>query len=205
MEKQKNRRSLRNYLILKDVQLKLMAINFLNILLVVTVTVTVLMAPLYLPLAGSASMEEEYYAALFSVALTKQLPIVLGLVLLLFIGNQFIITHQFCGPIKNFCNTFREITSGNLTRKVRLRKRDMLQSEAESINSMIDGLTQLIGGIKKEHAGLLLSLQNVCVSPGVSGEQQKSEEALRAALQQAQNIKRSLEMFSLADDPARQP
>jgi len=202
MEKQPNRRTLKNYFILKDVQLKLIAINFIHMVLVVLITIAALVVPLYALLMQASSLENQYHAAVLFFAITDQLPFAMALVMLLFIVHQIIMTHQFCGPIINFTHTFREITAGNLTRKVHLRKHDQLLSEAACINSMIDGLSQLIGGIKQEHAGLLLSLQNVCVRPASAEEQQKSEDALREALRQAQNITRCLETFRLADAPA---
>ena len=200
MEKQLNRRKLKSYLIVKDFQLKLISINFIHMILVVLITIAALMVPVYVLLMQSADLENQYHAALFFIAITDQLPVALVLVLLLFIAHQVIITHQFCGPIVNFSNTFKKIASGDLTRRVHLRKYDHLQNEAACINSMIDGLSQRIGSIRQDNAGLLLSLQDICVSPASADEQQKSNNALQAALRQAQDVKRCLDAFQLADN-----
>jgi methyl-accepting chemotaxis protein len=195
-----NRRRLKNFFIIKDLQFKFIAINFIHMLLLVLITVVSLLAPIYFVLAQGASFEDQYRAAKFFIVITEQLPMALGLVLVLFGAHQLIMTHQFCGPIVNFSNTFKKIAGGDLTRKVRLRKHDFLQEEGTCINDMIDGLSQLIGSISREHEGLLRSLGDVSVSPSTADERQKSDRALGAALQQAQAIRKYLETFKLAQE-----
>lgn len=200
MEKPLNRRKLKNYFIAKDLQLKVIAINFIYLVLVVLITIATLMLPLYTLLQQSPDLEIQYHAALLFVAVTEHLPLALLLVFILFFTHQIIMTHQFCGPIINFSNTFREIMGGNLSRKVQLRKHDQLQNEAAAINSMVDGLSQRIGSIKQEHAGLLLALEDIRICPGDAQEQQKAEEALCTALEQADKVRHCIEAFKLADE-----
>ncbi len=201
MDKQLNRRKLKNFFIAKDLQFKLIAINFIYLLLVVMLTIATLLLPLYSHLMQSASLESQYHAALLFIAVTEHLPLALLIVLILFFVHQIIMTHQFCGPLKNFSNTFTQIMNGDLSRKIQLRKHDQLQNEAAQINSMIDGLAQRIGGIRQEHAELLHCLENIPVCPDDAEKQQQAAAALQAALDQAGKLKSSIEEFNLASEP----
>ncbi len=202
MQKTPNRRSLKNYLVLKDVQLKLIAVNFIHMLLIIFITIAALMAPLYNALLASPSLEGQYHAAVAFLLVSDQLPVALALALLLFIAHQFVLTHQFCGPIINFSNTFRAVAVGNLTRKVRLRKYDQLQAEAEGINAMIDGLSQLVSGMRREQADLTASLQEIAIAPDCAESRQKAEAALAAARQRAASLSRLLASFRLPEPEA---
>lgn len=196
---QSNRRKLKNYLILKDVQLKICIINFIHMLLVVMATLAAVVIPLYILLINSPTIEDQYHAAIFLILITEPIPIALGLVLLLFVVHQIIITHQFCGPIINFMNTFREIARGNLTRKVHLRRHDLLQREAAEINTMADNLSQMLGGMKQDHAALMLALENACANPRVGDAE------LQAALQKARDLQAGFDHFVIAPPPAERP
>jgi methyl-accepting chemotaxis protein len=160
------------------------------------------MAPLYNALLAAPSLEGRYHAAMAFLLVSDQLPVALVLALLLFIAHQFVLTHQFCGPIINFSNTFRAVAAGNLTRKVRLRKYDQLQAEAEGINAMIDGLTQLVSGMRLEQAGILTSLQDIAIAPDCAESRQKAEAALASARLQAERLSGLLSSFRLAEDGA---
>jgi nitrogen fixation/metabolism regulation signal transduction histidine kinase len=62
-----------------------------------------------------------------------------------------IISHRFCGPLENFCHTFRRISHGDLTRKVFLRRNDFLKFEAGQVNDMIESLSLRLDAIRREH------------------------------------------------------
>lgn len=198
MERQ-NRRSLTNYLVLKDVQLKICIINFIHMLLVVMATLAAVVIPLYILLIDSPNIEDQYHAAVFLIIVTEPVPIAMALVLLLFIAHQLIVTHQFCGPIINFSHTFREIAGGNFTRKVILRRHDLLQREASEINTMAERLSERLDGMKQDHAALVLALQSACANP------QDRDAALRAALQKALDVQAGYDRFAFAPAASKRP
>jgi methyl-accepting chemotaxis protein len=180
----KDRRTLKNYLIKREVQLKFICINFLYMFLITFVTIFVMLFPLISLMYETVDAEIQYQASKTFVVIFKDLPIAIGLVFLLFFIHQLIITHQLCGPMINFINTFKKIAMGDLTKKVHLRRYDFLREEKEHINEMIDALSHTVGNIKKDHNKLLSSL---------------NEKDLETALKQAQLLSEHLSVFKLAN------
>ena len=180
----KDRRALKHYLIKKDIQLKFISINFLYMFLITFVTIFVMLFPLISLMYETADVEIQYQASKTFIVIFKDLPIAIGIVFLLFFIHQLMITHQLCGPMVNFINTFKKITMGDLTRKVHLRRYDFFREEKEHINEMIDALSHTLGNIKKDHIQLLSSL---------------NEKDLGNALKHAQILGEHLSSFKLAD------
>ena len=201
----KDRRKLKNYLIRKDIQLKFICINLLFMFLITFVTIFVILFPLIALMYQTDNLETQYQAAKSFVVIFKDLPIALGLVLILFLMQQLLTTHQLCGPLANFAETFEKIAEGDLTRKVKLRRYDLLNEEKQHINEMIDSLARTIGSIKEEHHKLLSVLNEVKIETTGSGEQQKSREALKAAVKQAQIVNERLSVFKLSNPDEEKP
>jgi len=201
----KDRRKLKNYLIRKDIQLKFICINLLFMFLITFVTIFVILFPLIALMYQTDNLETQYQAAKSFVVIFKDLPIALGLVLILFLMQQLLTTHQLCGPLANFAETFEKIAEGDLTRKVNLRRYDFLNKEKQHINKLIDSLTRTIGSIKEEHHKLLSVLNEVKIETTGSGEQQKSREALKAAVKQAQIVNERLSAFKLSNPDEEKP
>ena len=201
----KDRRKLKNYLIRKDLQLKFICINLLFMFLITFVTIFVILFPLIALMYQTDNLETQYQAAKSFVVIFKDLPIALGLVLILFLMQQLLTTHQLCGPLANFAETFEKIAKGDLTRKVNLRRYDFLNKEKQHINKLIDSLTRTIGSIKEEHHKLLSVLNEVKIETTGSGEQQKSREALKAAVKQAQIVNERLSAFKLSNPDEEKP
>ena len=197
----KDRRKLKNYLIRKDIQLKFICINLLFMFLITFVTIFVILFPLISLMYQTDNFELQYQASKAFVVIFKDLPIALVLVLLLFFVQQLVTTHQLCGPLVNFAETFRKIAEGDFTRKVQLRRYDFLHDEKEHINEMIDLLSRIIGNIKEEHHKLLSGLNEVNIDSSGS----ESKEALKAAVQQAEIIKEQLSVFKLPNPDEEKP
>ena len=201
----KDRRKLKNYLIRKDIQLKFICINLLFMFLITFVTIFVILFPLIALMYQTDNLETQYQAAKSFVVIFKDLPIALGLVLILFLVQQLLTTHQLCGPLANFAETFEKIAEGDLTRKVNLRRYDFLNKEKQHINKLIDSLTCTIGSVKEEHHKFLSFLNEVKIETTGSGEQQKSREALKAAVKQAQIVNERLSVFKLSNPDEEKP
>ncbi len=202
---EKNRRKLANYLIRRDIQLKFMCINLLFIFLITFVTLSVILFPLVSLMYYSDNIAVQFQAAKSFVVIFKDLPIALGLVLILFILQQILTTHQFCGPLVNFAHTFKKIAEGDLTRKVYLRRYDLLKEEKQYINEMVDALSLSIGNIKEDHHTLLSALNEITIVTTGADEQQKSKMALETAVKQAQLINERLSVFKLPDQNEENP
>jgi len=195
MKSKQNRRKLRNYLIKKDIQLKIIFINIFYIFFVTLITFFVILSPVISAMYQSYDSEVQFHAARFFLVVAEKLPLAIGIVLVLASIHQILITHQVCGPLVNFSNTFKKILQGDLTRKIHLRYNDFLTEEGNDINKMIDYLSRLLGNIKEDNHKLLCALNEVTIKPGSTDEQQKSEKALGTARKQVQVINEHLSIF----------
>ena len=59
-------------------------------------------------------------------------------------------SHRIAGPLFRFQKSLQEISSGDLTKRIRLRQKDQLGDLGESINLMAESINQRIGQLKKE-------------------------------------------------------
>ncbi|MGD2098898.1 MAG: methyl-accepting chemotaxis protein [Desulfobacterales bacterium] len=159
MNTQKYRRKWRNFLIRKDIQLRLAIYNLLFLLFAIGIVMATVLIPLYMNFQNPDNLWSQHFSAKFFLIITDRLVLVFaGIVALAFIF-QIIITHRFAGPLINFGKTFYKITQGDLTRKISLRRKDFLHREASQVNAMTDALIQLIVDIKDDNDRLLLILE----------------------------------------------
>ncbi len=152
-----NKRKLKNYLINTVVQGKIIFYNLLHSFIIVALTIMVLLSG-----AGPEM---------------KIILIIVSVVLLVVI-NQILISHLICGPLVNFTITFKKIADGDLTRKIYLRRDDLLKDEAQQINNMIDGLSSLIADIMKDSRLLASVLKEIKLKAGNNEDFKKIFSAL---------------------------
>ncbi|MFP4476167.1 MAG: hypothetical protein ACLFOY_11470 [Desulfatibacillaceae bacterium] len=199
MEKMRpNQRKLRNFLINKDVQLRLVLHNFIYLFLFVGVTLAVVLSPLIYDMSYAESIDVQYQAAQTLLHLFKLwLPAVVVMALLIFI-HQVIVTHRLVGPLVNFSHTFRRVAGGDFTRRSRLRRGDYLKKECREINEMVDQLALFITRVKEGNDDLVEFLGRLS-DGGLLQEDEYQEEA-RHLLAKANEVQASLEVFRVELD-----
>lgn len=196
MKYKMNNRKLKNYLIKKDIQLKIAISNLLYMLLVVAVVVLTILSPLYLDIFQSIDLCNQYFSAKMFIILLERLTFALLILLILAFLHQIVLTHKFCGPLVNFVKTFKKISEGDLTRKIFLRRYDFLQNEAIQVNDMMDGLSSLVAKIKNENSLLLSMLQEAA---GGAKIPQETDAALKKAAEHANQCRQHLSKFILSE------
>lgn len=140
----RSQRKLRNFLIRRGIQLRIIFHNLIYLFLVSVITLAAAISPMIRDIAFSGNLEKQYHAAQLLLAfLTRWTPL-MGLVILFFILYQLVFSHRFLGPLVNFVHTFRHVARGDLTRKCHPRKGDYLLDEGKEINRMVGGLSALI-------------------------------------------------------------
>ena len=189
------KRKLRNYLINKDLQLRLIRNNLFYLLICVIVTVSVLLYPLIHDMMLLPDLESQYRAAQTFLLLVKWLVPSILIVLILFMGHTIIITHRICGPLVNFTHTFDRLAQGDLTRKVYIRKGDYLKSECERINLMIEGISDIINRLFKDHNQLLATLLSLNGQVNDTETKEKLEYSLKIIRQDVDYISDTLSRF----------
>ncbi len=88
-------------------------------------------------------------------------------VLILLIGSHFfLVFHRFIGPIYRFSRAFNDITAGDVSFQIQLRRRDFLDKERDEINHMLGVLSKRIGGAQKEAAETLTLVRQMAEREG---------------------------------------
>ena len=111
--------------------------------------------------------------------------------------HQIIMSHKFCGPLVNFVNSFKKVSKGDLTRKIHLRRYDLLKGEARQLNEMIDGLSNKIVEIKNENNLLVATLENAA---DTEANQEVTPDVIREALSRATACQKLLSNFQLSEE-----
>ena len=63
--------------------------------------------------------------------------------------HSILTSHRMAGPLYRFRRIFQDLKEGAVPKAVQLRRRDLLQSEMQSINEMLDGLRARISEIQR--------------------------------------------------------
>ena len=191
------KRKLSNYLINKDLQLRLIRNNLFYLLLCVIATVSILLYPLIHEMMFVSDLESQYRAAQTFLLLAKWLIPAIVIVLILFMGHTIIITHRICGPLVNFTHAFDRVAQGDLTGKVFIRKGDYLTSECNRINLMIDGISDIINRLFTNHNKLLATLQSLNEQTKDTMTKEKFESSLKIIRQDAECTSDTLSRFKV--------
>ena len=144
------KRKIANYLINRNVQLKLATTNLFYMILVIAAVILMAVFPFYQDIFSLDDLCSQYLSTRLFLVLTERMIVALVFILVLAFFHQIFTSHQICGPLYNFSRTFECMKSGDLTRKVFLRRTDMLKNEAQEINEMIDGLSAFVEEAKKK-------------------------------------------------------
>jgi methyl-accepting chemotaxis protein len=189
------KRSFRNYLVSKDLQLHLLSRSFIYACVVALASMGIILYPLIRDILFLDDLERQYEAAQTFLSLVKWLIPAILLLLVLFMGHLIVITHRICGPLVNFGHTFDRIARGDLTRKVHLRKGDFLINECEKINHMIDGISGIISHLQDDHQRLAITLQGIKEQVTDIDTKEKIEVPLEMIRQEAKYIADTLTCF----------
>jgi HAMP domain-containing protein len=149
-----NRRKWRNFLIYPRIQLSLALINVGFVLLIVVVLIVTLLAPLFYAMGGPQDLKVRYAIAELLLRILDRFGISMLLVLVISALCYIVFSHRLCGPLINIKHTLDSVARGDLTRKVSLRRRDLLKEEAASINAMLLSLESRIGLLKANQLSL---------------------------------------------------
>jgi methyl-accepting chemotaxis protein len=160
VKREGNRRKLKNFIVNKK-QLILVVVSTIYFFLTVTVTLTVMIAPVYSDIFHSNGAIAQREAAKVFILLSEKLGIALSAIFLFTIIPLIWGTHRFFGPLINFLNIFKKVAGGDLTARIYLRRGDLLKSEARLANEMIESLAMAIADVRQQNQLLLATLRGI--------------------------------------------
>lgn len=196
----RKQRKLRNYIIDRDLQFRVIAGSLIFMLAAVTITLVVVLFPMVKGMFAT-DPEMQYRSAQTFLLLIKRLIPVVILLLLFHTVHLILITHKICGPMVNFSHTYLKTKEGNLLRRVRLRPGDYLKDEGEKINQMIDGLSQLILRAQENQKLLANEIESAIADSKGFTTTEDFEKALKNILESSKSVTGSLTVFQVDSTP----
>lgn len=171
-------RKLRNYVINRSLQLRLIFVSLGYMAITLAVTLAFTLLPVLHAMFDASDPNAQYEAAQVFLLLAQRLvPAVLVLFLFFFV-HLVIMTHRICGPLVNFTRTFESIAEGNLSRRIRLRERDYLRDEADMVNEALDSLTDQLTALRQENLALAESLEKASHNPEMLTEARRRNDRI---------------------------
>ena len=156
MASDKNKRKVKNLLINLRFQNRIIVVNLLFMVLILVLTTSIIYTHLIENEISSSGIMAFPIGGL-NISLSLKLVFLyalLFLAFLFFIICQLWMTHRICGPMVNFCNTYKKIACGDFSKRVNLRKDDLLQEEAFQFNEMVTRISELVNELKSENEKL---------------------------------------------------
>ncbi len=188
-----NRRSWKNYLINKNIQIRITGVNVAYMILAVLANTAIMLSSSICNIYYSG--DAQFWKAIDLYGLASEVfTFSLAAVFILAVINQMWVTHKFCGPLVNFTNSFKKMAQGDLTRKIVLRSGDLLKREAGQFNDMVDELSNHIAALKDDNRLLLSTLKELSADATGSA---KIEEALNIVKEREQQFNKHLSKLKL--------
>jgi methyl-accepting chemotaxis protein len=163
MSRDNNKRRMTSLLVNFSVQHRIILVNLLFMVIVMFITMSIIYTHLLEREYGTGGALSYAFGEL-TISVSAKLIILYILLLLTFLISiiaQLRMTHRVCGPLVNFCNTFKKISDGDFLGRVHLRKEDLLKKEAESFNDMITRICDLVNELKTENDRLNSTIKEV--------------------------------------------
>lgn len=102
------------------------------------------------------------------------------------------LSHRIAGPLYRFEKSIEEVIKGNLSFRIRLRKKDEAKELAEAMNRMIETLSSRLSQIRVISNEIEVSLLEV---KKANEQQTGTKESLNKALNALEELKKSLSYF----------
>ena len=197
MKSNANRRKIRNFFISKELQLPMAIAHLAYVILVATVLIATVLSPFYTDIFKTGVISAKHFSAKMFIVLLERLSIASIVIMIMSFFHYLIFTHRFCGPLLNIGRTIARISERDFTRKIYLRKGDLLKTEAQQINDMMRVLSNSVEIIKKENSLLLDDLEK---SIQEYGKQAEIDAELKGFRDRAHRCRVQLDNFQLIDD-----
>ncbi len=147
-------------------QIRLLLVSFAHLAIFALVVAGVLFLPLMMKLqdATLTTAEKGRVAEEFLSLDVRFWPAVL-VVLAVIAVHSVLVSHRIAGPLVGFRRVMKAVGEGDLSVQARIRRRDYLRQDAESINAMISGLRERLREAQEEVETLCAAWNELRVPP----------------------------------------
>ncbi len=131
-------------------------------------------------------------------------PVILVLVVLMGM-HSFLAFHKVIGPLHRFRVAFEQVREGDLGLTVRIREKDFLHLEEESLNAMLETIARRIGSIMEASQEAMESWQRIerREKERLDGSEPDME-ALRLHRQSIEKLRETVQFFRLRNADNRE-
>jgi len=185
------KRKRKQVLVPRAFQIRFLLTSFLYQLIIVGVFVAALFIPPVLRIDdGNMSPEEAWQAGAAFLALHDHVWPALAIACALMLVHALLFSHRIAGPLYRFRNIFKEVGSGNLLVSTRIRQRDLLLQEADSLGEMVQNLRTKLSAMRQHRDDIATHVERLArVLERASSKEAQSELA---------QVRRELEHLSSA-------
>ena len=181
--------------------LRLLAIVLSYNLLIIVFMAFSLFAPDVISLWDtSASFHEQAEAADRMLTLhTRIWPVMIALLCLIGL-HSLRAFHRFLGPLHRFQESFIRVTNGDLSVRIKLRKGDLLGTEQDSFNAMMDVVEEKMNTSHQACQEALASLNALEQKLAVSQGEQATRELLQAQRNSLKTLCENVGFFQIQEE-----
>ncbi|MBF0331376.1 MAG: hypothetical protein HQL17_05510 [Candidatus Omnitrophica bacterium] len=125
--------------------------------------------------------------------LIQTVLVVMAIVGVASIGVTLIVSHKIAGPLFRFKQTFKELSSGNFTNQVRLRKGDQLLEVADDFNHMITVVRGQLVEAKEQLSGIKADIEAI----GEYGIEESKRKRFHELEHKVRELEKAMRFFNL--------
>lgn len=188
----------RRQYIVDKLQYKMLQIVIIYIMLGILLAGFLMFIPSILGLSDASS--EKYAAAKEMLFLHKRFWPAMIVVTVILGGHSIFIFHRIFGPLYRFKCTMRDISQGDLSYNIKLRKNDFLKEEEGIMNDMITSLRTELVSLKTDNAHLAESISELLADledPDIS--MNSVRDRVQDVKRKGEKLARGFEMFKTGE------
>jgi len=156
----------------------------IRLLAIVLAGAGIFMATFYLLSQGTMSVSYEHYDIRLGRSSNMLMPQVLTATLIYCVLTgltvaliTIVVTHRMAGPVHRIVKTVSEMQDGDMTPRIRLRKKDSTGELADALNRLFDGYADVIQGASGDVHALAEHLKSIKARGGAGIEDLDSLDA----------------------------
>lgn len=188
----------RNYFIEKKFQTKYVILTILMLLSYSFLFITIIFAPYILTLHFNYPLAEKVDAARVLLLLHSTIWPWIGGVILFFGVISIFVSHKIAGPLFRIKKSLVQVSQGDLSVVIKLRKWDDLKDLAEQVNELIEELRTFVTALRNDYnllSDYIQELEQKIEQKGLTEE--AGREIIRKVQESRQNIETALKKFNI--------
>ena len=199
MEKKRERRKLKNYLFVNKAQFTIFFSNLILLLLVMGLFVFFVLGPFYSDMMAADDIYKQNLSSKYFILLMERSVYVFCSILTLLFIQQAVIIHRICGPFIPFKRILDNLSAGDLSRRIYLRRHDFFQKEAAQINESLEALANVVATVA-QHQQSIEAVVAACETSDLPEPARNALEKINADANQSRKALARFKVLSLPSD-----